>query len=125
MIAVVWQFDVKTGQETQFEEFLGAEGEWTKISRQSRSYIGSSFLHDQNQPARYLLIEYWSELVVSEKYRRYRSNALAALERRRTATVAAVEAMGVFTALNVPERIGPAWSQQSNAASLRRKRLKI
>jgi hypothetical protein len=124
MIAVVWQFDVKTGQETQFEEFLGAEGEWTKISRQARSYLGSSFLRDQNQPARYLLIEYWSELVVSEKYRKYRSNAIAALERRRTATVAAVEAMGVFTALNVPERTGPTWTQQSKSASLRGKRAK-
>jgi quinol monooxygenase YgiN len=124
MIAVVWQFDVMEGQDQQFEELLGADGDWTRISRQARSYLGSSFLRDQNQPSRYLLIEYWSELVVSEKYRKYRSNAIAALERRRTATVRAVEPLGVFTALNVPERAGPTWSQQSKEESPKEKRAK-
>jgi len=111
MIAVVWQFDVKKGLESEFEEFLGVNGEWTKVSRQTRSYVGSSFLRDQNRPRRYLVIEYWSELVVLEKYRPFRSNAIAKLERRRDAMADSVVAMGVFTALNVPERTGPAWSQ--------------
>jgi quinol monooxygenase YgiN len=117
MIAVVWQFDVKTGQEHQFEEFLGANGEWTKASRHSRSYLGSSFLRDQNLPTRYLVIEYWSELVASERYRKFRSNAIATLERRRDAMADAVEVVGVFTALNVPERTGPTWSQRSKVSS--------
>jgi hypothetical protein len=57
------------------------------------------------------VIEYWSELVVQEKYRPFRSNAVAKLERRRDAMADSVVAIGVFTALNVPERTGPAWSQ--------------
>jgi len=117
MIAVVWQFDVKKGLESEFEEFLGVNGEWTKVSRHTRSYVGSSFLRDQNRPRRYLVIEYWSELVVQEKYRPFRSNAIAKLERRRDAMADSVVAMGVFTALNVPERTGPAWSQRSRVAS--------
>src|SRR5262249_13649124 len=32
MIAVVWQFDVKAGLEREFEEFLGVNGEWTRLS---------------------------------------------------------------------------------------------
>jgi hypothetical protein len=32
MIAMVWQCDVKTGLERQFEEFLGANGEWTRLA---------------------------------------------------------------------------------------------
>jgi hypothetical protein len=117
MIAVLWQFDVKKGLESQFEEFLGANGEWTKVSRHTRSYLGSSFLRDQNQPQRYLVIEYWSELVVMEKFRAFRANAIATLERKRDSMADSVVPMGVFTALNVPERTGAAWSQRSGVAS--------
>ena len=28
MIAIMWQFDVKTGQETEFEQLYGVEGRW-------------------------------------------------------------------------------------------------
>ena len=29
MIAIMWQFEVKPGCETEFEELYGVEGEWT------------------------------------------------------------------------------------------------
>jgi hypothetical protein len=124
MIAVVWQFDVKGGSESQFEDFFGAGGEWAAVSRHARSYIGSSFLRDQNRPSRYLVIEYWSELVVAERHRMFRSDELATLERRRDAMVNAVEPLGIFTALSVPERVGPTWSQEVKPSPGPRKRSK-
>ena len=57
MIAIVWQFEVKSGNESAFEEFYGAGGEWTSVNRHSRSYLGSSFLRDQARTSRYLLTE--------------------------------------------------------------------
>ena len=110
MIAIMWQFDAKSGKEDEFEELYGAGGEWTAINRRSRSYIGSSFLRDQNRPARYIVVEYWSEMVVYEQHRKYRDSPVLAFEARRSALVQAVEPMGVFTALDVPDRSGPAWS---------------
>jgi quinol monooxygenase YgiN len=112
MIAIAWQFDVKTGREAEFEQLYGADGEWTSMNRLSRSYLGSSFLRDQNRPARYIVIEYWSEMLVSERHRAYRPDALAAFEARRATLVESTEPMGVFTALNVPDRAGPAWSRR-------------
>jgi quinol monooxygenase YgiN len=114
MIAVMWQCEVKPGCEQQFEDLFGADGEWTAINRHTRSYLGSSFLRDQNRPSRYILIEYWSEMVVSEQHRTYRSDAVASLEQRRRDLVDAVEPMGIFTALNVPDRAGPTWSQRDH-----------
>lgn len=29
MIAIMWQFDVIAGREAEFEQFYGADGEWT------------------------------------------------------------------------------------------------
>jgi heme-degrading monooxygenase HmoA len=113
MIATMWQFDVKQGKEPEFEQFYGVDGEWTALNRHTRSYLGTSFLRDQNRPLRYIVIEYWSEMIVSEQRHTHRSSAFASLEERRTELVEAVEPLGVFTALNVPERAGPTWSQRS------------
>ena len=106
MIAIMWQFDVKAGRETEFEQLYGADGAWTAMNRHTRSYIGSSFLNDQNLATRYIVIEYWSEMLVSEPARGVRSTALAEFEAKRTALIESVEPMGIFTALNVPDRFG-------------------
>ena len=113
MIAIVWQFDVKDGRESEFEEFYGVNGEWTTLNRHTRSYLGSSFLRDQNRTSRYIVVEYWSEMLVYEEHRAYRSDAIASLEERRTELVESVEPTGIFTALDVPDRAGPTWSQRS------------
>lgn len=113
MIAIVWQFDVRPGSEREFERFYGADGEWTALNRRSRSYLGSSFLRDQNRDSRYLVIEYWSEMVVYEQHKSYQSDEIATLNTSRNALVASAEPVGVFTALDVPDRTGPTWSRRS------------
>src|SRR3954468_2735897 len=112
MIAIMWKFEVKDRRETEFEELYGADGAWRAMNRHTRSYLGSSFLNDQNRPLRYIVIEYWSEMLVSEPVRAARSIAAEEFEAKRTALVESVEPMGVFTALNVPDRFGPTWSQR-------------
>ena len=68
MIAVVWQVEIHEGKSGEFEQLYGANGEWTKLSRRSRSFLGSSFLRDLASETRYMLVEYWSEMVVYEKH---------------------------------------------------------
>ena len=115
MIAIMWQFDVKTGRETEFEQLFGVDGAWTTLNRQTRSYLGSSFLRDQNRSSRYIVVEYWSEMIVYEQHRAYRSDAIASLEARRATLVESVEPLGIFTALNVPDRFGPTWSHRQTS----------
>ena len=112
MIAIMWQFDVKDGREADFEQLYGVEGEWTTLSRHSRSYLGTSFLRDQNLSSRYIVIEYWSEMIVYEQHKAYRSDAITSIEEKRTTLVEAVMPLGIFSALDVPDRFGPAWSQR-------------
>jgi hypothetical protein len=106
---MAWQFELAEGGQGAFERFYGADGPWTALSRQSRSFLGSSFLRDQVQPTRYLLIEYWSEMVV---YDADFSDEVAALEARRDGLCLSVTPLGVFTALDIPSRSGPTWSQR-------------
>jgi quinol monooxygenase YgiN len=112
VIAVVFQFEIKPGREDEFEQFHGADGEWTALSRQSRSFIGSSFLREFSSPPRYLLIEYWSEMIVYEHHRKNLAAEMGELERRRTDMVSSTTSLGIYHALDVPDRFGPTWSQR-------------
>jgi quinol monooxygenase YgiN len=112
MIAIMWQFEVKNGREAEFEQLYGVNGEWTRLNRHTRSYLGSSFLHDQNRSSRYVVIEYWSEMLVHDQHRALRAAAIASLEERSAALVDSAEPLGIFTALDVPDRSGPTWSQR-------------
>lgn len=113
MVAVVWQFDVRAGAAEEFERLYGADGAWTKLSRRSRSFLGSSFLRDMGSETRYLLVEYWGEMVVYEKHLASVEQELKELEERRGQLMERMETVGVFSALDVPDRVGPTWSRRS------------
>lgn len=113
MVAVVWQFETLAGRQDEFERFYGADGEWTKLSRKSRSFLGSSFLKDIAHPAQYLLVEYWSEMVVYERHRVDFEREVQTLEARRAEFLARSEPVGIYSALDTPDRVGPAWSRRS------------
>ena len=113
MVAVVWQFDTRPEHAREFEQFYGVDGEWTRLSRRTRSFLGSSFLKDLAAPNRYLLVEYWSEMLVYERHLADFSQEMKRLEVERDRFVARVEPVGVYTALDVPDRVGPTWSRRS------------
>ena len=112
VIALVWMFDVRPGMTPDFERFYGADGEWTALSRRSRSFLGSSFLKDLASETRYLLVEYWGEMVVYEKHVASFEKAIETLQRERDRFVLRVDALGVFNTLDTPDRMGPAWSRR-------------
>lgn len=112
MIAFAWQFDIKQGCEQRFEELAGADGPWHALARRSRSFLGSSFMRDTAQPTRYLLIEYWSEMLVYEKHQADFLDEIRELESERDALVDTMTPLGVFAALNVPDRAGPTWTRR-------------
>ena len=113
MIALVWHFEVKAGKQDEFEHFYGADGDWTALSRRSRSFLGSSFLRDITQVNRYMVIEYWSEMVIYERHLADFVDEVNELEERRKELLDSALPSGPFTALDVPDRFGPTWSRRS------------
>jgi hypothetical protein len=113
VVALVWQLEVRKEQNAAFERFYGADGEWTALSRRSRSFLGSSFLKDIAVDHRYLLVEYWSEMFVYERHLADFGREIEELETRRAALIERMEPVGVFNALDVPDRGGPTWSRRS------------
>lgn len=115
MLAVVWSFRVRKGCEDEFEKLHGADGEWTAISRKSRSFIGSSFLQELADPRRYVVVEYWSEMVIYEKHLADFSSRIEELQQQREKMVEETLPLGLFDALDVPDRFGPTWSRRDGA----------
>jgi hypothetical protein len=112
VIALVWTFEIRPGTSEQFERFYGADGEWTALSRRSRSFLGSSFLKDIASETRYILVEYWGEMVVYEKHVADFERPIEVLQRERDRFVERVDALGVFNTLDTPDRVGPTWSRR-------------
>jgi quinol monooxygenase YgiN len=113
VIAFVWNFEIKPGRHDAFERLYGADGEWTALSRRSRSYLGSSFLRDLARPTRYLVVEYWSEMVVYERHTANFRDEIARLEKERELLLESSSPPAIFSALDVPDRAGPTWSRRS------------
>jgi hypothetical protein len=113
VVAFVWHFETLPDQTEAFERLYGVDGEWTKLSRRSRSFLGSSFLKDLAHPEQYLLVEYWSEMLVYERHLADFDDEIKSLEEQRRRCLIRVEPVGVFSALDVPERAGPTWSRRS------------
>ena len=113
MIALVWQFDVQAGRNDEFESFYGADGPWTGLSRRSRSYLGSSFMRDLAMSNRYLVIEYLERDGGLRAPSRDFQHEVDALERQRDELVESAMPLGLFNALDVPDRAGPTWSQRT------------
>jgi hypothetical protein len=105
--------EILPDQGESFERFYGAAGDWTALSRRSRSFLGSSFLKDLAHPERYLLVEYWSEMLIYERHLADFGDEMEALAEQRQRFVLRMEALGVFSALDVPDRVGPTWSRRS------------
>jgi hypothetical protein len=52
-------------------------------------------------------------MLVYEQHKAYQQDQMKLLTERRHELVATVEPMGVFTALDVPDRAGPTWSRRT------------
>ncbi len=52
-------------------------------------------------------------MLVYEQHRSFIGDEMARLEALRSELVAHVEPVGIFTALDVPDRAGPTWSRRT------------
>ncbi len=84
---VMWAFRVREGAQEEFERLYGANGEWVRLFRRSRFYLGTELWRDRDQPNRYITVDRWRSRAECERFlREQRSDyeVLDALGRRLT-----------------------------------------
>ena len=70
MYLILWEYQVKADQITEFEKTYGPEGAWSELFQKHPGYLGSELLRDVSQPQRYITIDRWAS---SEAYNSFQA----------------------------------------------------
>jgi heme-degrading monooxygenase HmoA len=56
---IVWEFKLRPGMQSQFEEAYGYRGAWVSLSRTDPAYIRTELIQDVRDANRYLTLDFW------------------------------------------------------------------
>jgi heme-degrading monooxygenase HmoA len=59
MFVILWEFEVKPGNEERFERVYGPEGAWTQLFQQDVHYRGTKLLRDVSRSLHFFTLDHW------------------------------------------------------------------
>ena len=68
MYIILWEFLVKDERVGEFEKMYSISGEWAKLFRKSRGYLGTELLCDMRNHQRYITIDRWNSTRAYESF---------------------------------------------------------
>ena len=68
MYVIIWEYQVKANQLTEFEDIYSAHGLWVKLFRKAEGYQGTELLRDPDQPQHYITIDRWTSSLHYESF---------------------------------------------------------
>ena len=60
MFLVLWEYEVKSGSEKQFEDVYGAAGDWVRLFRTDSHYRETRLLREPSRSNIYLTLDFWT-----------------------------------------------------------------
>ena len=79
---VVWEFRAKKGAVKGFRRVYGPEGDWAKLFRQDRSFMGTELVCDAKDSRRFLTLDHWSSQGAYARFRKKHGAEYAALDEK-------------------------------------------
>jgi len=70
MYRIVWEYDVRPEQVTQFEQVYGAEGLWIKLFHNSSDHVGTELYRSITKPNRFVTVDSWRSRAAYESFRK-------------------------------------------------------
>jgi antibiotic biosynthesis monooxygenase len=68
MFLALWEFEVKPGCEKRFLKVYGPEGDWATLFRKDANYQETRLLHDPENPAIFLTLDFWASRQAYESF---------------------------------------------------------
>ena len=68
MFLVLWEYEVKSGSEKQFENLYGPAGDWARLFRTDSHYRETRLLQDSFRSNVYLTLDFWTSRDSCEKF---------------------------------------------------------
>ena len=60
MFLVLWEFEVKPGDEDRFEKIYSPGGDWDALFRRDSNHIESRLFRDNSRPRVYITMDTWA-----------------------------------------------------------------
>ena len=99
---VIWEFRVRPGMESRFEEVYGPEGAWAQLFRTGDGFTGTELHRDAHIARRYITLDFWNS---EQAYRRFRQQNAAryqAIDAECEAMTESEAEMGSFSRVGSP-----------------------
>jgi heme-degrading monooxygenase HmoA len=68
MFVVLWEFEVKPGNENRFERVYGSGGDWDSLFQRDPHHAGTYLWRDLERPGIYLTADYWHSRAAYEAF---------------------------------------------------------
>jgi heme-degrading monooxygenase HmoA len=85
MFIAIWEFRVRPGGGTRFEQLYGPAGDWVRLFRGDPDFLRTELIHDVSDRQRYSTLDFWESQKAYDEFR-----ARAAEEYRQIACAAKV-----------------------------------
>jgi len=72
MFLVLWEFEVKPGQEKRFERVYGPGSDWEALFQRDPNHDSTHLYHDAVRPGVYLTADHWRSRESYEEFRKTR-----------------------------------------------------
>lgn len=92
----VWEFEVRTDMQPEFERHYGPAGTWVQLFRQAPGYIGTILLQDRQSPTRYLTIDRWASSEAHDAFRQAHGPAYEQIDRLCESLTQAEKSLGAY-----------------------------
>jgi heme-degrading monooxygenase HmoA len=99
MVEIVWEFQVTTGKEAEFERHYRPEGTWVQLFRRSPAFIRTELLRDCEASGRYLTIDCWGDLASYDEFRAKFAAEYKRIDARMESLTQSETKLGVFEAV--------------------------
>ena len=70
MLVRVWEYEVVSGREAEFEQRYGSAGAWAQLFARSTGHVSTELYRGVEQPTRYLTVDRFSD---TDSWRRFLS----------------------------------------------------
>lgn len=94
---VVWEFRIRDTKRRAFERAYGPHGNWAKLFRKGKGYLGTELIRDEQQPGRYLTLDFWKSRKDCESFKKQNWKTYQSIDQKCAALTTNESEIGHFS----------------------------
>ena len=100
MFIAVWEFRVRPGAETRFQQLYGSEGDWVRLFRRDPHFRRTELIHDISDRQRYWTLDWWESQTAYEQFRSRAAEEYRQIDMRGAGLTTGERELGKFESLD-------------------------